>query len=150
MEKWVYEDDPRNSRRADATRQNARGTDKGARLFCTTFPCHICARHIVAAGIGEVVYIEPYPKSRTADLFPDSIAVNPAERTTKVNFYPFVGVAQRRYFDLFELVGKRKDSLAKVVEWPLGNKKSKARAVCFDVLNHRRHLSFNVELVWRE
>ena len=34
----------------------------GATLFCTTFPCHSCARHIVASGIGRVVYIEPYAK----------------------------------------------------------------------------------------
>lgn len=39
-----------------------------ARLFCTTFPCHNCAKHIVAAGIREVIYIEPYPKSRVAAL----------------------------------------------------------------------------------
>ena len=24
---------------------------KGATLYCTTFPCHMCARHIIAAGI---------------------------------------------------------------------------------------------------
>ncbi|MDZ7714353.1 MAG: anti-phage dCTP deaminase [Rhodovibrio sp.] len=32
-------------------------------LYCTTFPCHMCARHIISAGIMRVVYIEPYPKS---------------------------------------------------------------------------------------
>lgn len=26
-----------------------------ATLYCTTFPCHICAKHIVAAGIKRVV-----------------------------------------------------------------------------------------------
>jgi deoxycytidylate deaminase len=29
---------------------------KGGKLFCTTYPCHSCARHIVAAGIKEVYY----------------------------------------------------------------------------------------------
>ena len=33
-------------------------------LYCTTFPCHNCAKHIVASGIVRVVYVEPYPKSR--------------------------------------------------------------------------------------
>ena len=36
---------------------------KGATLYCTTFPCHNCAKHIVASGIDRVVYIQPYPKS---------------------------------------------------------------------------------------
>lgn len=36
---------------------------KGASLYCTTYPCHSCARHIVLAGITTVYYIEPYPKS---------------------------------------------------------------------------------------
>jgi deoxycytidylate deaminase len=36
---------------------------RGATLYCTTFPCHMCAKHIVASGIKKVVYIEPYPKS---------------------------------------------------------------------------------------
>ncbi|HEV7255746.1 MAG TPA: anti-phage dCTP deaminase [Mesorhizobium sp.] len=38
---------------------------KGATLFCTTFPCHNCAKHIIAAGIKTVVFMEPYPKSPT-------------------------------------------------------------------------------------
>ena len=45
----------------------------GARLFVTTFPCHYCARHIVSAGVYEVQYIEPYPKSRALNLHDDSI-----------------------------------------------------------------------------
>jgi len=36
---------------------------QGGTLFCTTFPCHLCAKHIVAAGIKRVVFLEPYPKS---------------------------------------------------------------------------------------
>lgn len=45
----------------------------GGRLFVTTFPCHYCARHIVAAGVHEVQYIEPYPKSLAFDLHKDAI-----------------------------------------------------------------------------
>jgi deoxycytidylate deaminase len=37
----------------------------GATLYCTTFPCHLCARLIIGAGIARVVYIEPYPKSKS-------------------------------------------------------------------------------------
>ena len=40
------------------------------RLFVTTFPCHYCARHIVSAGVDEVQFIEPYPKSLGTDASP--------------------------------------------------------------------------------
>lgn len=45
-------------------------------LYCTTFPCHICAKHIVVAGLKDVVYLEPYPKSYASELHSDSIAVD--------------------------------------------------------------------------
>lgn len=85
-------------------------------LFCTTFPCHNCAKHIVAAGIIRVVYVEPYPKSRALQLYHDSIerpenrsareggatgVSSPAQR--KVLFEPFSGVGPRRFFDLFSM-----------------------------------------------
>lgn len=88
---------------------------QGSRLFCTTFPCHICARHIVAAGIRDVVFIEPYEKSRTAELFSDSISVEPAEPSpSRANFRAFVGVAPRRYMDFFESFGARKSADGKI------------------------------------
>lgn len=91
---------------------------KGARLFCTTFPCHLCARHLVSSGLAEVIYIEPYPKSRTEELYPDSIAVNPKHPIQGlVNFIPFVGVAPRRYFDFFQLFRKRKNNEGDIVNW---------------------------------
>jgi deoxycytidylate deaminase len=75
----------------------------GARLFVTTYPCHYCARHIVSAGVDEVQYIEPYPKSQAISLHPDSITTDsknwlpPSEGGKKVLFRPFVGVAPRMY-----------------------------------------------------
>jgi len=82
---------------------------KGATLYCTTFPCHICARHIVAAGIRRVVYIEPYPKSLAAQLYPESIAVeSPTGRPHHVSFEPFVGIAPRQYLNLFTMVRRKK------------------------------------------
>ena len=41
-------------------------------LYVTTFPCHECARHLVCAGIAEVLYIEPYPKSLASKHYSDS------------------------------------------------------------------------------
>ena len=43
----------------------------GGKLFCTTYPCHSCARQIIAAGIKEVYYIEPYRKSLATKLHGD-------------------------------------------------------------------------------
>ncbi len=82
----------------------------GMRMFVTTFPCHYCARHLVAAGIDEVQYIEAYPKSRALFLHKDSIVHQAPEwkppssgdhRATKVLFRPFTGVAPRLYARAF-------------------------------------------------
>ncbi|NLV40520.1 MAG: cytidine deaminase [Candidatus Hydrogenedentes bacterium] len=79
---------------------------KGATLYSTTFPCHNCAKHIIAAGITRVVYIEPYPKSR-ALKFHDDAAFPGFQRDQKkgglVAFEPFVGIGPRRFFDLFSM-----------------------------------------------
>lgn len=84
-------------------------------LYCTTFPCHICAKHIVAAGIDRVVFLEPYPKSYAQKLHSDSITFDPAE-DDKVLFQPFLGISPRRYRDIFEKK-KRKDKDGKANKW---------------------------------
>jgi deoxycytidylate deaminase len=87
----------------------------GARLFVTTFPCHYCARHVVVAGIDEVQFIEPYPKSRALELHSDSITVErqkwipPSKGGTRVLFRPFTGVAPKRYDDAFLKISELKD-----------------------------------------
>lgn len=89
---------------------------QGATLFCTTFPCHNCAKHIVAAGIANVVFLQPYPKSNVLELYPDSVAVDPISPfKDKVSFTQFVGVTSRR-FHLFAH-SKRKNDSGHVSEW---------------------------------
>jgi len=44
----------------------------GATLYTTTFPCHNCAKHIIASGIARVVFMQPYPKSEALNLHNDS------------------------------------------------------------------------------
>ena len=95
------------------------GTTVGTRLFVTTFPCHYCARHIVSAGVDEVQFIEPYPKSQALTLHKDSIQfevgqdgwVAPSQvepdgngkmPERRVLFRPFTGVAPRMYRRAFE------------------------------------------------
>jgi deoxycytidylate deaminase len=87
---------------------------RDATLFCTTFPCHMCAKHIVAAGIARVVFLEPYPKSLAADMHADSIAVEGGERGSyqtyaATAFEHFHGITPRRYADLFAR-GRRKNA----------------------------------------
>lgn len=82
-------------------------------LYCTTFPCHMCAKHIVASGIKNVVFLEPYPKSLAADLHADSIRVEGSDRGhyqsfPSVDFEHFFGVTPRRYREIFER-GSRKN-----------------------------------------
>lgn len=73
-------------------------------LYCTTLPCHNCAKHVVAAGIKRVVYVEPYPKSKAKELHSDSIHFEDDScDLKKVNFVPFVGVGSRRFIDLFSM-----------------------------------------------
>lgn len=97
---------------------------KGGTLYTTTFPCHNCAKHVVAAGIERVVYVEPYPKSKAKELHSDSIEIeSPHKVKGKVRFEPFVGVGPRRYFDLFSLTLstgqslERKDSDGGKISW---------------------------------
>ena len=90
----------------------------GTRLFVTTFPCHYCARHIVSAGVDEVQFIEPYPKSQALELHSDSIQTTetgwqvPSETiwpgtpghgqvNRKTLFRPFSGIAPRLYRKAF-------------------------------------------------
>ena len=93
----------------DAARCN-RSTQE-ATLFVTTFPCHNCAKHIVGAGIDEVYYLEPYPKSEVASLYPDSICIDPLhdEGKQKVIFRQFCGITTNKFglFSKYKLKDKR-------------------------------------------
>lgn len=88
---------------------------RGSRLFVTTFPCHFCARHIVTAGVDEVQYIEPFPKSAALRLHSDAISTTwlkwkaPSSGGSKVLFRPFSGVAPRMYRRAFSKDRELKD-----------------------------------------
>jgi deoxycytidylate deaminase len=85
-------------------------------MFNTTYPCHSCARHIVAAGVKVVYFIEPYEKSLADDLHNDSIVQDPdveaawadLDQAGKVAFIHFEGVAPHRYTKLFQASASRK------------------------------------------
>jgi deoxycytidylate deaminase len=79
----------------------------GATLYSTVYPCHNCARHIVAAGIKTVVYIHPYSKSKAIKLHHDAITEDPTE-TKKVVFRQYDGVAPHNYLRSFCATRERK------------------------------------------
>lgn len=92
----------------------------GGTLYSTTFPCHNCAKHIVAAGIGRVVYVEPYAKSRAIELHADSVTLT--GEAGKVHFEAFAGIGPRKYVDLFSMslgsgVPKRRKKGVEVAAW---------------------------------
>ncbi len=97
-----------------------------AALYCTTYPCHNCARHLVAAGIAEVYYIEPYVKSLASELHYDAIATElpgPGEgkpRSGKMTIVPFTGVGPRMYEDFFTKRVELKDKAGVYVPPPGG------------------------------
>lgn len=87
---------------------------KDAVLYCTTFPCHMCAKHIVSSGLQKVVFLEPYPKSLASDLHSDSIEIERGGRGDyqefeAVSFEHFYGVTPRRYRELFERDKRKRD-----------------------------------------
>jgi cytidine deaminase len=81
----------------------------GCTLHTTTFPCHNCARHIIAAGISRVVFVEPYSKSRAVELHADDVVLDPPWRPhgqqgdKRVRLEPFRGTAPRRYLEFFDM-----------------------------------------------
>lgn len=79
------------------------------KLFCTTYPCHNCARHIIVAGIKEVYYIEPYVKSLCLALHDDAITEDENSQT-KVRILIFDGVAPRNYLTFFTNFAERKEN----------------------------------------
>ncbi|WP_177200215.1 anti-phage dCTP deaminase [Sphingomonas rubra] len=84
---------------------------KGAILYCTTFPCHNCTKHILASGIAKVFYMEPYPKSRAKELHHNEIEIEKSS-ATKVSFMPFLGISPYRYRDIFEKSKRKSGGVA--------------------------------------
>lgn len=82
---------------------------KGSTLLCTTYPCHNCARHIVAAGVSRVYYIEPYEKSLATELHDDSISTTdkPSEKPQKLEIVAFEGVGPTKYSRLFRQMDRK-------------------------------------------
>lgn len=72
---------------------------RGTTLFTTAFPCHLCMRLVVAAGISRVVYVDPYPKSLALDMYSDSVSATRVSGRVWVT--PYSGVGWKIYPSVF-------------------------------------------------
>ena len=83
-------------------------------LYTTTFPCHECAKMIIGAGVAEVHYVAPYPKSLVSSIFRELIDVCPrveifgGSGEEKIPFRQFLGIAPRWYEHAF-VAGERRE-----------------------------------------
>ena len=81
---------------------------RNATLYVTTFPCENCVKHILAAGIKRVVYVEPYPKSRAVKFFEEFIAQDPQDDVAQLKFKQFTGISPNIYGKFFKMSMERK------------------------------------------
>jgi deoxycytidylate deaminase len=93
------------------------------KLYCTTYPCHNCARHIIVAGISEVYFIEPYKKSLSTHLHSDAITENEHEQN-KVKILMFEGVSPSRYIDFYQLVSDNRKTKNKAQDTTIAKPKN--------------------------
>lgn len=62
-------------------------------LYVTTFPCHLCYKQALSAGVAKIRYIEPYSKSRAREMYPQG---------SDERLLPYEGVAPRAYTRVFD------------------------------------------------
>ncbi|WP_198677702.1 anti-phage dCTP deaminase [Pseudidiomarina homiensis] len=124
-------------------------TTVGTTLYCTTFPCHNCAKHIIASGIMKVFYVEPYSKSRALEFHKDSVTTC-KKKGDKVLFAPFVGVGPKNFLNFFSLklgsgaVVRRKDkNTGKKLSW---SKESAKLRIEPDVMNYLTNEEFALHI----
>jgi deoxycytidylate deaminase len=92
----------------------------GLTMYVSTFPCHNCAKHIIAAGLRKVVYLEPYPKSRAKILHGEEInldSIDGTETDDRVVFCAFTGIAPRHYRTLFSMGSRGRKSGLALNDW---------------------------------
>jgi deoxycytidylate deaminase len=83
----------------------------GGTIYCTTYPCHNCTKHIIDVGIQRLVYLEPYEKSLAKKLHSDAISDSgDTSMQQKVAFQLYNGVSPARYAEFFEMRQPRKEN----------------------------------------
>ncbi len=117
-------------------------------LYCTTFPCHLCIKHVIAVGIKKIVYIDPFPKSKAEDLFGEAIDINPDhECIGKIDIQPFIGASPEVFLQKFSFNSsdrERKNKYTKcAITWNLDKNQNPRNTL------HRSYLSYcNKEIIY--
>lgn len=102
----------------------------GSTLYTTTYPCHECARLIIATGIARVVYIAPYTKSQVKMLFNDLVSHTPiAHERQVVEIVPFEGVAPEMFPVVFSMSGRHRLQDGTFKDWSPSPPTSRKQAI---------------------
>lgn len=88
----------------------------GLTMYTTTYPCHECARLIIASGIRRVIYVDPYPKSQVKAMYKHEIVDDLEAGDRAVVFEPYRGIAPRLYRSVFTMTGRKRVE-GKYPEW---------------------------------
>jgi cytidine deaminase len=114
----------------------------GLSMFVTTFPCHNCAKHIIATGIQRVIYLEPYTKSRANVLHREEIVLESqdgAPISGKLVFVAYSGIAPRQYRALFNMSKRAGSKGRKLQEWNAAQKT--LAPICVSPMAHLQYLA---------
>ena len=90
---------------------------EGCTLYCTTMPCHLCTKLVIASGISRVVYVQPYSKSLVEELYQDSVCIDKKDVGHRVSFETLKGVTPNGFRIAFRKISKRKNSDGSSVGW---------------------------------
>lgn len=112
---------------------------KNGKLFCTTYPCHNCARHIVLAGISEIYYIEPYRKSLCIELHSDALTEQEQDNSGKVKILMYEGVAPKMFMKFYQLTTDNRKN--KVTDGDNRNNLSPKHRISLRALNQKEAIS---------
>lgn len=100
---------------SDAAR--SRKSTQSTVLYCTTMPCHLCTKLIIASGISRVVYLQPYPKSLVEELYTDSVSIESTSEDQKVHFETLKGVTPNGFRIAFRKTSRRKNHDGSAISW---------------------------------
>lgn len=74
-------------------------------MYVNTYPCHMCTKHIIAAGIRKVIFLHPYTKSKAREMYNPMIKMglfsDDKLAAGVIVFEPFLGVSPNRFMLTF-------------------------------------------------
>lgn len=90
---------------------------RNSTLYTTTFPCHLCAKDIISAGIKRIVYLEAYPKSKNKELYPNLIDFDPKTKSELTPFDFYCGIAPKRFLYVYSLENRSRKNEIPMIQF---------------------------------